>query len=126
MRRHLVALLVAGLVLGVLGACARRRAAVRAVRAGAALAGAAPAPAGVDRICVPMALDGPARALVHALKFRGAAALARAMAAQIAEVARRPACWRRRPRSCPCLRTGCARGPAATTTRRCSRARSGR
>jgi ComF family protein len=47
----------------------------------------ATAPAGVGRLCVPMALDGPARALVHALKFRGAVALASAMAEQIADVA---------------------------------------
>jgi ComF family protein len=49
--------------------------------------GVAPAPEGLGTLGVPMALDGPARALVHALKFRGAAGVARLMAEHIAAVA---------------------------------------
>jgi ComF family protein len=44
-------------------------------------------PEGLASLSVAMALDGPARSLVHALKFRGAAGLARLMAEQIADVA---------------------------------------
>jgi predicted amidophosphoribosyltransferase len=44
-------------------------------------------PDGLASLSVAMALDGPARALVHALKFRGASGLARLMAEQLADVA---------------------------------------
>jgi predicted amidophosphoribosyltransferase len=40
--------------------------------------------AGFDSAWAPLAYDGPARALVHALKFRGALPLAALMAAQVA------------------------------------------
>jgi predicted amidophosphoribosyltransferase len=42
-----------------------------------------PAASAVARAWAPVAFEGPARALVHALKFRGAVAVADAMAAQI-------------------------------------------
>ena len=37
----------------------------------------------MSRAWAPVAFDGPARALVHALKFRGALGVADAMAAQV-------------------------------------------
>ena len=46
-----------------------------------------PAPAAGVEMWAPLGYDGPARALVAALKFRGATGLSRTMAAQIAAVA---------------------------------------
>ena len=45
--------------------------------------GRAPRTRGIDHCCAPLALTGPARDLVHALKFRDAPAVAQLMAAHI-------------------------------------------
>ena len=75
------------------------------------------------RSWAPLAHAGPAAALVHALKHRGALRAADAMAAALAANAP-PGCWRPRrgrrrpPSSCRCRPTPGAGGRAATTTPR--------
>ena len=73
-------------VLGVPGRAALpARRALPALRAAGAMRRRCPSPgSALSRAWAPVAFEGPARALVHALKFRGALGVADAMAAQIA------------------------------------------
>jgi ComF family protein len=65
------------------GAPARGDALCRCCRAALRWLGPSPVEVAGVRAWAPVAYDGPARALVRALKFRGAAGVAEAMAAQI-------------------------------------------
>ena len=104
------------------------RAALPALRAAASSARGCPAAgAAFAGAWAPLAYEGSARALVAALKFRGALAVADLMAAQIA--AHLPPALRgarRGRRSCRSRRIRFAAGAAASTRRPSSRARSPR
>jgi ComF family protein len=65
------------------GAPSRGDALCRPCRTALRWLGQSPVEVAGVRAWAPVAYDGPARALVHALKFRGAAGVAEAMAAQI-------------------------------------------
>ena len=100
--------------------CAACRAALPWLRGPRCPRCALPAPCGprcpmagsaLARAWAPVAFEGPARGVVHALKFRGALALADLMAAQMVATAP-PACSRTGSCSCP-VPTPAAPPPAA-------------